>query len=212
MTIDYPTLMGGKTTEGSIKNWCNNAIVPSSILLPIAEQYIYRRLRVWQMLEIATGTMTISDDTETVPERYLAPRVMRITGLDSAPIVHKLPERVEELANYDSDGNRVNDKPLSFYVRGTEIQFDHTPDKTYPYRMLYYKEPAALDGSNTTNLLTTTHPRLLMSALLWAAHDWLRNNEERLYHERVVSDQINAANVESDAEQGASLELDVRVR
>lgn len=211
MTINYSTLMGGKTTEGSIKNWLNNSIVPSSIILILAEEYIYRRLRVWPMLEIATGTMTIGDDTETVPTGYLAPRVMRITGTDGAPIVHKLPERVEELANYDSDGDRVNDKPLSFYVRGTEIQFDHPPDKAYPWRMLYYKQLAKLSGSNATNLLTTTHPRLLMSALLWAAHDWLRNNDERLYHERVVNDQIDAANVESDAQQGAGLELAVVV-
>lgn len=212
MTIDYQTLLGGKSTEGSIKNWTNNSILPSSIILALAEEYIYRRLRVWQMMEIATGTMTIGDDTETIPTGYLASRVLRITGTDTAPIVHKLPERVEELANYDSDGNRVNDKPLSFYVRGDQIQFDHTPDKTYPYRLLYYKQPATLDGNNTTNLLTDRHPRMLMSALLWAAHDWLRNNDERLYHERVVGDQIDAANLESDAQQGASLELDVRVR
>ena len=211
MTIDYATLMGGKRTEGSIKNWANNALLPSSVFLTIAEEYIYRRLRVWQMLEIGTGTMTIGDETETIPTGYMAPKVMRITGTDAAELVHKLPERVEELANYDSDGDRVNDKPQSFYVRGTEIQFDNPPDKTYPWRMLYYKQPATLTGATKTNLLTTTHPRMLMSALLWAAHDWMRNNEERMYHERVVREQIDAANVESDAQQGAGLEVDVRV-
>ena len=212
MSIDYPTLIAGKSTEGSIKNWINNSLIPSTIMLTMAEEYIYRQLRTWRMVEKTSSTvMTIGQRTVNQPAGYLWPRLFMITGVDKGQIKHKLAEDIELSTSYDSDGALVNGKPQGFYARGTVLEFDRPADKAYPYELLFYKQPDALDGSNKTNFLTDRHPRLIYNACLWAGYEWHRNHKETLYYKERTDEEIFIANQESDAEEGRNLELDVVV-
>jgi hypothetical protein len=211
MTVDYGTLIADKTNEGSIKNWVNNTLVPSGIVLSMAEEFIYRRLRVRQMLVVATGNMVADQDYVVTPDRYVGPRSFWISGVNRAKLAHKLLEDVEEARNYDTAGDPVSQKPKMFWCSDTRVNFECPALEVYPYRFTHYAQLAALGGDNETNFLTDRHPLLLTSACLWAANLWLRKGEDALYYQKLATDEIDTLNGEFGAEQGADLDLPVVV-
>ena len=82
----YPVLIASEQAEGSIKNWINKGDIPAAAVLDEAEQYIYERLRVREMLTSTTGTMGVGTASTALPARYRTPLTLHITGTDYAEV------------------------------------------------------------------------------------------------------------------------------
>ena len=199
--MDYTTLVAGAGTDGSIKNWVNKSTVPSTTVLTEAEAWIYRRLRVRQMLTNETGTMSTSNDYVSLPSDYIADRKLRITGTNAAEIKRKTLEYVEDLFAYDASGTRVSEKPAFYYNSDTRSQFPNLPDQAYAYRRVYYGVLDALSASNLTNFLTDRAPMLLRAACMMSANAFLKDDAEKTYWEEQALKEVAVLNIENDFEQ-----------
>lgn len=211
MAIDYPTLVAGKTTEGSIRNSAGNDRVPATIILTEAETFIYRRLRVREMLTSATGSIADGETSLATPTNFIAPWDFRITGLHQAEIKLRTANVVRSHWAYDGQGNRITGKPMYYYLDGSSLVFDRKTDKAYPYDFLHYAQPAALDGSNTTNFLTTRNPRLLRLACMAFAFDWLENSQEYDRYLMLAEREIQQMNAEASEAMYRGLDETPRV-
>lgn len=195
--MDYTTLVAGTASEGSIKNWLNDDTLPSATILAEAEQWIYRRLRVRQMLVTDEGTATASQASVPVDFGYLETRHLALTGTDKATLRQALMEHVESSITYDASGNRSTGKPTHYYDEGTALAFNVLTDKAYTYRHIYYDTPAALSTATTTNFLTARHPYMLRSACMMFATDFTKQDDRQLWEQRAYNE-IMQANREDD--------------
>lgn len=207
--LDYGVLIADKKTDGSIRSWLNNDLVPALAVLHRAEAFIYRRLRVREMLEVATGTIAEDAATIDLPARFLAPRHLAVTGTEAAEIRHRQLEEVERAFAYDADGNRVTGKPGIYCVRGDVLQLNCPADADYAYRFVHYAEPAALSSANPTNLLTGRAFNALFCAGMAYACEWAKEDGVNDWLLK-ASAEIADLNVESDQET-AGMEMEVRV-
>lgn len=209
--MDYTTLIAAKTTAGSLANWGNHASIQdsASTIIGEAESAIYRRLRHWRMLTEVTGTLTVAQDYLTISgiTNYLEDKTLWLNGLVGGSVYQqrvkrKTPEEVKQLYCFDGTGVRVQQTPQVFYNNGTQFKFDSPPDLAYPYELLFYQQPAALSGSNTTNWLTIYYPRLLRCALMAGVAEFMKDagmgNYDRTYWEQNTETEIMVAQVESD--------------
>lgn len=207
MTLTYSILTGTRQTDGSIKNWVNNGLVPATTILTEAEAEIYKRLRVRQMLIRTTGTLALAASSISLPSDYRSLFSFMFTGVDKDTLRKRLIWQIEEMWQYDSDGNRIQEKPRFYAASESDIEFDTEADQAYLYQFRYYGAGAALaELTNETNFLTSTYPTMLRYACLYRAFEHLRNTKERTYYKTLMESEIFTANQESDLElMGADL-------
>lgn len=196
--MDYTTLVADRDTDGSIKNWVNNSTIPATTVLSEAENWIYRRLRVRDMLAVDEGTMSTSNAYVTLPTGFLASRSFWYSGTDKAELEHKTLTDIEAARVYDGSGNLASGKPNQFWVDGTNAYFSVTPDQAYGYRWWYYQQPTALGSGNTTNFMTSRNQRLLRCACLAFANEYMKQDGEKLYWLRLAEGEIEAIHREDD--------------
>ncbi len=202
MPLSYDTLVADKSTRGSIKSWVNASSFDPAAVLGEVETHIYSQLRVREMIAVTTpSAMVIGTPTLALPDRWRGSLHFQITGTDQAEIELREPKDVETAFSYDSSNNRVNTKPLAYYVDATLIQFDSPPDKTYATRMVHYQALAPLDGGNPTNFLTSRYPRLLRCACMWLANEWMKDDAEKNYWATITQGLIDEANQEADLDR-----------
>lgn len=202
MALSYDTLVADKNTRGSIKSWVNASSFDPIGLLEEAETHICNQLRVREMITITTpSAMVIGTPTLALPDRWRGSLSFQITGTDQAVIELHEPADVEAAFQYDSDGNRVDTKPLSYYAAATLIHFDSPPDKTYATRMVHYQAPLPLDAGNPTNFLTARYPRMLRCACMWLANEWMKDDAEKNYWATITQGLIDEANQEADLDR-----------
>jgi hypothetical protein len=208
--LDYTTLIGAKTLDGSIRNWLNDSTLPATTILDMAESYIYRRLRVREMQKFATGSTVVGDATIALPTDYLTPLRFMFTGTEKTEIKHLEIGDVMMRLNYDWNGDLVPTKPQYFAAMGTTIQFDAPADQVYPYQLLYFAQPASLSPSNATNFLTTRSPRLVMAACCMLASEFDKDDKEKQWWLAIADNELQQLNREFDQERGRNLHLAVR--
>lgn len=196
--MDYTTLVADRDTAGSIKNWVSNSTIPSTTVLSEAEDWIYRRLRVRNMLAVDEGTMSTSNAYVALPTGFLASRSFWYSGTDKAELEHKTLTDIEAARTYDGAGVLASGKPNQFWVDGTNAYFSLTPDQAYSYRWWFYKQLDALSASNETNFLTDRHPRLLRCACLAFANEFMKQDGDKLYWLRLAEGEIEAVHREDD--------------
>lgn len=216
--MDYTTLIGDKAQEGSIKNWVNHALIPSSQVITEAEAWIYQKLRVRQMVQTATGTYTNGDaGVLTLPTRYRAPIYLELK--DQANDGRTWPDFTPDLAavhqsfGYDGSGNRTTGAPTKWGTNATQAVFDtYAPSgTTYDYTLLYYGALAALAAStNETNFLTDRYPRLFRTVLMAFAYEF-QEDDRRAEKYLVKSEMLlREVEVEKDLEfMGANMQMNV---
>lgn len=205
----YTVLIADKTTNGSIKNWLNNDRVPSLTILHQAQVWLYRHLRIREMLSVATGTMSIGDDTIDLPDRYVSPRRLAFTGTEAAKIAHKRLEEVEAAFAYDADGARVPAKPTMYFADATVLQLDAPADKAYPWRFRYYGELAPLSSENETNVLTGRAFNALHAACMGWAVQWDKQDSADRWFQQAMA-HVEELNVEDDMElEGTEMSVQV---
>lgn len=217
--MDYTTLVASKSTAGSIANWLNSSLLQDAAptIIAEAESFVYRRLRHWRMITETTGVLTVNQDYLLISAvtRYLEDKTLWLNGLVGGTVyqqrvVRKTLEEVKANYQFSSAGSRVQQTPMIMYNNGTQLKFDSPPDLAYPYELTYYQQPAALSGSNTTNWLTDTYPRLLRCACMAGAAEFMKDsgtgNYDRTYWEENAMAEIDTAMAESDRAQ-RSLEV-----
>lgn len=209
MAMTYTVLTGAKSVAGSIANWVNSSAADASTILDEAQDWIYERLRVPDMLNVDPAvSLALAAETLTVTTDYIATKVMIFTGTDMAEIRRADAKDVELSYTYDGNGARVPGKPKMFYRIGTTLQLDVPADKAYTIRHLYFKRPAYLSGSVLTNFLTDRCKKLVRSACMLNANEFLKDDEEKSYWLQIAMNEIETLNIASDFE---SLDADLVV-
>ena len=205
----YATLIGAKTTAGSIARWANSDAIDADTILTEAQALIYRELRVRQMIATpATGTMSVGVETLTLPTDFLDPIWFGYTGATYADKIDlKTVDEVENDRAYAADDTLQTGKPTIYYVRDGYAQFSRQIDIAYPYRLVYYKRPAALGSLNTTNFLTETMPRLLRAACLAAASEFLKKADDKAWWTERMAEEIARENQAGDRYRGVDIQV-----
>ncbi len=210
--MDYTSLTGARTVDGSIRAWINNSTIPATTVLEDAEAYIYSRLRVREMTGTATGTIGSATDTIALPSDYLRLERLAITGEWAHELVRKDPATLERSYAWDQNGTRLDGIPAAYYTRGTIAQLDCPANDAYPYHALYQARPLALGTGNLTNFLTERYPRMLRATCLAFANEWLQNAEGKQWWLTVAENEIARAQAESEAEQRRNADIMVSTR
>ena len=196
--MDYTNLIAGKGVDGSIQNWINNDRVSATTVLTEAEAWLYRRLRVRQMIATQSAAMTIDADTVSLPTGFRAPIWFTITGTERQELNMETVQEVEDDFEYDGSGNRLSRKPRIFYVAASTLQMDAPALLAYTYRLVFYQTLTALGPSNKTNFLTDLAPRLLRCCCLAFASEFMKNDADREYWLGNAMIEIDALNAEDD--------------
>lgn len=202
--MDYDTLIADRETEGSIKNWVNYALIPSSQIVLEAEQWIYQRLRVRQMIHEATGTFENSDNgLISLPSDYRGPILLHFTGTNRLyPKFNPDIGDVRAHFSYDGSGNRVTGPPQMWAADDTNIVFDtYAPSgTTYNYELVYFRELTALSSSNLTNFLTTRYPGLFRKVCMMLAYEFQEDDKRAVVYENKAMREIFETEKEKDLE------------
>ncbi len=173
--MDYTTLVADKTTDGSIKQWMNYGLLPVTTLLEEAQTELYRRLRVREMKSEATISVTSGSKTASLPTNFID--AISLHYRDGSELVKKSERDIITARMYDETaGDYVSARMGKFAVFDELLQFDYRADQAYSLTMIYYKQPALLSGSNTTNFLTSRYPRLLRIACIRSAAEFMNND------------------------------------
>lgn len=209
MAMDYTTLTGAKTVEGSIRNYTNWSETPAETVLAEAQGYIYSRLRVREMehivrnLAIAQGV-----DSLQLPADYMAPIGEACFGIES-PWQAKIdifdPAQFEPYRAVDETGAIYAGQPSACMILGDPpiAYFEVKADRAYAAKLLYYRRPAFLGPGNLTNWLTTRWPQLLRAATNYFAHLHKNNRDQAGDAEKLTGHFIDVANSEADMERQA---------
>lgn len=199
---NFTTLTGAKTVAGSIKRWVNNDSIDSETILEEAQSWLYRRLRLREMLALSTGSMSTATNALTVPTGYVENRILMIAGVNRRRLRRRPLEDIEENMQYSGTDTALSSGlPTEYCIDASEAVFTMLPDDAYPYRWRYYRELPVLSSSNTANILTTRFNRLLRLACLKGANEFMKNYAER--DRWMVEAEAEAAkiNAEADLEQ-----------
>lgn len=207
MSYSYTTLVAAKSTAGSIAQWLNKDNLPVTSILEEAEQYLYRRLRLKEMLAVATGSISASANPATGPSTlahptgYIASQSFRLVGTTTITLTRKSLKEIEEGYTFTSTGSYNRSTPLAYCSVAATFQFDTAADAAYSYRLAYYRQLDALSSVNTTNVLTDRGQRALRAACMAFGNEWLKDSEEKNYWLQVCDVEMARLNAEDDFEQ-----------
>lgn len=169
--------MANITSWGTLKTEVANAINRSDLtsdvpfFIQLAEQRIYRELRVRQM-ETALSS-AISSGVIAVPSGY---REMKFAYINSTPI-QSLARKDAEWIYYNYPTRSSDRTPKYFAREAGNFIFGPYPDSTYTVKGVYYKQLDLLSDSNTSNWLITDAPDLIYFGALAEAAAWMDDGE-----------------------------------
>ena len=180
----YQTLIGDRSTEGSIRNWLANATVPATTIVHDAETWLWRRLRLREMLTVQSGvSLALNSDAHTLPSDYVQRRALTFVGDYKARARFVTVEDLEQRRDYTQSGSTVTiseGPPTHCAVYGTQLLFNVKADQAYPLRLVYYAQPADLSPSNPTNFLTGRGFLALKYACLAFAAEFLVRDQTEI--------------------------------
>jgi hypothetical protein len=139
--------------------------------ITLAEKRLKRDLRIRQMLQVATATMTVSDSTVALPSDFLAIREIHLNTNPASSLEYLSP------SSFFSNAFTTNlGKPTKYTVLAAEFQFAPIPDSAHVVQILYYATPTPLSASVPSNVFLSTCPDLLLYAALGEAEPYLIND------------------------------------
>ena len=155
-----------KTT---VRKWTRRNDIDTFIddVIDICEAEIYGNevepLNVRELEERATAVASTSSRYVALPTRYLSMRRLNITTTNTTEVEQRAPGAL--IIKTGSGRPR-------YFSATSQIEFDKQPDAAYALEMLYFKKPAALSSSNTTNDILTNYPNIYLHGCAWAAFDF----------------------------------------
>lgn len=195
--MNYTTLTGSVTTAGSIRYAINFARVDADGILEEAQEWIYQRLRVRQMMATANVSISSAASTASFPTGYLDPIQFGIPGHVNT-LRLKDAEWFRSHLGWDEDAALPEGPPSYWCDFDTTIQFDTKADQAYTAKMVFFKKPDLLSGSNETNWLTDRYPTLVRRACLMFSAESRKEYEMMNNAELKALQLIEDIKVESD--------------
>jgi hypothetical protein len=187
--------------QTSITNWLHRADLSSQIpdFIALAEADIYRRLRVTNMEN--TGTDTLSAETLALPTGF---RELRNIQLNTDPVIllkYMAP------ADMDMRYGGTSGKPMFYCIIGNEFQFAPVPDGSYTVQYTYW---AAFDPLSTTstNWLLTNHPDVFLYGSLIQSAPYIQNDQRLIVWEKMYEQALSRVILEDERKKyGGHLEM-----
>jgi len=155
-----------------------------------AEERIYYDVDIHPLRKTATGTLTASTATLSVPSDFLGAISFRITN-GSSEYVYLLPKQEDFLSEAYPDADTGT--PIYYAISDdTNFILAPTPDSAYVYQLKYRYDPESIVTATTTWLGDNAESALLYGALVEAYHFEKgdveqMNNYERRYQEALQS-------------------------
>ena len=207
MAMSWTTLTGSVSTAGSIKYAINYDRIDAEGILEEAQAWIYQRLRVRQMTATANVSISSAASTASFPTGYLDPIHLGIPGYINT-IRLKDPEWFRAHMGWDESAVLPEGPPSYWCDFDTTIQFNTKADQAYTAKMVFFKKPDLLSGSNLTNWLTDRYPSLLRRVCLMFAAEARKEFEMMNNAEIKALQSIEEIKVESDlAMRGVELDF-----
>ncbi len=151
-------------------------------LINEAQQDVVRKAKLRGEEGTATITTSSGDNTETLPTDFSS--LIHIHNTDSDFILEKLG-----LRDYD-DLISETGEPWSYVIIGSSIYWYPIPDGIYNLELRYYKLPANLSSSGTTEL-PTDFDDAIVNYVVWKLHEMEHDYEASQYHKNEYMDQLN---------------------
>lgn len=202
MLTNYSDL---KTT---VANYLGRSDLTSQIpdFISLAEIRLARELRIRQMLDTATATMSINDSTVGIPPDFLAMRDIFIDGTPRNVIGYLSPAAFTRNSRATDVG-----LPVFYTMRGQEFEFAPKPDATYTIQMLYYAKPAALSDTNPSNAFMANCPDALLYASLMEAEPYLMNDARMATWSQMYANAIARLTASDDEAEFSGIPLTMTV-
>ncbi len=165
----------------------DDLITKIPIFIMLAEKKTARILKA-QLAQVAvTNTLTSSSPIVTKPERWVETISFTIQT-DDGVVVLKERSRETIQSMYPVLTDTASPK---YYAEWQENYYyvGPTPDSAYPFELMMYQQPIALDDTHKTNYLTENAPDLLLYSTLLEAEGYLKN-DERLPVWKAARDEI----------------------
>jgi len=139
------------------------------IFIPFAENRLRRELRTNEMLDYVTLSLTAN--VATLPSDFLEVREIHFDSNPVDDIQYQSPDMF-----FRNRITKTSGSVSYFTILANEIHFAPTPNVTSDLKMLYYKKPAYLSDSNTSNVFLANYPDALLYAALAEAETYLMND------------------------------------
>jgi hypothetical protein len=92
----------------------------------------------------------------------------------------------------------VDATPTKWSINDEKLQFDCAFEEATQFGLLYFRSPKLLSASNETNWLTNRYPKLLRTACMAAAADYMKDSEEYNKHLGALTALVGSVNAEND--------------
>ena len=188
----------------AIGNWSDRTDLASRIpeFIALAEAKFNRKLRLYRMEAITTGTLSAATDTISFPSDMAALSKVQINS--SATYILEQMSKELLIRKYPSSGTGI---PSAFTINGNQIEVKPIADGDYTYELTYFQKITALSDTNTTNWLLSLYPDAYLYGALLELSPYLKDSEETqvwatLY--RFVVEEITASD-NRDRYSGGSL-------
>jgi hypothetical protein len=163
MTINYTTLVADATVSGSIKYGINYSRIDAEGILEEAQAWIYAKIRTRDMLATEDVAIALGASSVSFPTGYLDPIHFGIPGYMNRLRLKDI-EWFRSHLGWDESAVMPEGVPTFWCDFGGSMQLSTKADHAYTAKLVFYKRPEALSGSNETNFLTTRYPTLLRRA------------------------------------------------
>jgi len=150
--------------------------------ITLAEFEIAQQIKTLGQMQVVESTMTIGNPVIQKPARWRKTTSMEVSSNGSKSPV--LLRKYEYLKSYTPDATTTG-LPL-FYA---DYDYDHwlvapTPDKAYPFEVLYYERLEPLSSSNQTNWITQNAPNAMLFGTLLQAMPFLKNDARQIFQQK----------------------------
>ena len=158
--------------QTAISNYLSRTDLTSQIqdiFIPFAENRLRRELRTNEMLDYVT--LSLTNNVATLPSDFLEVRELHFDSNPVDDIQYQSPDLF-----FRNRVTKTSGSVVFFTILANEIHFAPTPNVTSDLKMLYYKKPAYLSDSNTSNVFLANYPDALLYAALAEAETYLMND------------------------------------
>ncbi len=195
--MNYTELVAGKDVDGSIRNWCSHAALPSATILNQAQPWIYSRIRTRDMRTRYRWTVLAGVEELVLPGDFIEPINLYIDG--QAADVKFLDEQLFRISR-DQDGTLPEGWPAYWTVMGNRGVFDVQFDEDRSGDLWYYARPPLLNATtNISNYLTDRYPALLLQVCQAYAYKWLKRYDEANAEFAAAENECSVVNQQEDA-------------
>lgn len=166
-------------------------------LINFAERDIARKLKIQGFINVVTSTLLAGVSTYAKPDRWRRTVSMEFgKGLAQNVRTPLFARDLEYSRGVWPDSTETAEPKFYADYNYQNWLVVPTPDIDYPWQVIYYEQPAYLDGTNGTNWLTEYAPQALLYGALYQAEPFLKNDSRVPVWKSMYDDAIGALNVE----------------